>query len=117
MNDVSTFHDAVSYTHLDVYKRQIVNKYPYQAKILTSFMCNTIQATPGAMRDEVVERLCDPEVLPLHIVCDVFVGEHAQYADYIVPDVTPYESFGLPTTGTTFTGYGTTCLLYTSRCV
>ena len=86
----------------------IVNKYPYQAKILTSFMCNTIQATPGAMRDEVVERLCDPEVLPLHIVCDVFVGEHAQYADYIVPDVTPYESFGLPTTGTTFTGYGTT---------
>lgn len=86
----------------------IVNEYPYQAKILTSFMCNTIQATPGAMRDEVVERLCDPEVLPLHIVCDVFVGEHAQYADYIVPDVTPYESFGLPTTGTTFTGYGTT---------
>lgn len=86
----------------------IVNRYPYQAKILTSFMCNTIQGTPGAMRDEVIERLKDPEVLPLHIACDVFVGEHAQYADYIVPDVTPYESFGLPTTGTTFTGYGTT---------
>lgn len=86
----------------------IVNKYPYQCKILTSFMCNTIQATPGAMRDEVIERLKDPEVLPLHIVCDVFIGEHAQYADYIVPDVTPYESYGLPTTGTTFTGYGTT---------
>ena len=54
----------------------IVNKYPYQAKILTSFMCNTIQATPGAMRDEVVERLCDPEVLPLlsglhfHTLCE-----------------------------------------------
>lgn len=86
----------------------IVNRYPYQCKILTSFMCNTIQGTPGAMRDEIVERLKDPEVLPLHIVCDVFVGEHAQYADYIVPDVTPYESFGLPTIGTTFTGYGTT---------
>ena len=39
-------------------------------------MCNTIQATPGAMRDEVVERLCDPEVLPLlsglhfHTLCE-----------------------------------------------
>lgn len=86
----------------------MVNTYPYQAKILTSFMCNTIQATPGAMRDEVIERMKDPERVPLHIVCDVFFGEHAQYADYIVPDVTPYESFGLPTTGTTFTGYGTT---------
>lgn len=86
----------------------IVNRYPYQCKILTSFMCNTIQGTPGAMRDEVVARLCDTEVVPLHIACDVFVGEHAQYADYIVPDLTPYESFGLPTIGTTFTGYGTT---------
>lgn len=86
----------------------IVNQYPYQCKILTSWMVNTIQATPGAMRDEVIERLCDPEILPLHIACDVFVGEHAQYADYIVPDVTPYESYGLPTPGTTWVGYGTT---------
>ena len=93
----------------------VVNGYPYQAKILTSFMCNTIQATPGAMRDEVIERLKDTSVVPLHIACDVFIGEHAQYADYIVPDVTPYESFGLPTTGTTFTGYGTTVRWQTSE--
>ncbi len=75
----------------------IVNQYPYQAKILFSWMNNCIQATPGALRDEVIERLCDPDVVPLHIACDVFMGEHATFADYIVPDTTPFESFGVVT--------------------
>ena len=39
-----------------------------------------------------------PSVLPLHIVCDIVMGEMAAYADYFVPDVTQYEGFGLPTT-------------------
>lgn len=86
----------------------IVNQYPYQCKILTSFRCNTLQATPGAMREEVIERLKDPSVVPLHIACDVVIGEHAQYADYIVPDTNPYESYGTPTPGTTYIGYGCT---------
>ena len=81
-----------------------VNQYPYQCKIMLTWMCNVIQATPGAMRDEVIERLKDPSVLPLHIVCDVVIGEMAQVADYIVPDVTQYESFGLPSSG----AWGTT---------
>lgn len=81
-----------------------VNQYPYQCKIMLTWMCNVIQGTPGAMRDEVVERLKDPSVLPLHIVCDVVIGEMAQVADYIVPDVTQYESFGLPSSG----AWGTT---------
>lgn len=76
-----------------------VNQYPYQCKIMMTWMCNVIQGTPGAMRDEVVERLKDPAVLPLHIVCDVVIGEMAQVADYIVPDVTQYESFGIPSGG------------------
>lgn len=75
----------------------IVNQYPYQAKILISWMNDCIQATPGALREEVIERLCDPEVVPLHIACDVFMGEHATFADYIVPDTTPFESFGVVT--------------------
>ena len=75
----------------------VVNQYPYQCKIMMTWMCNVIQATPGSMRDEVIERLCDPSVLPLHIVCDIVMGEMAAYADYFVPDVTQYESFGLPT--------------------
>lgn len=85
----------------------IVNQYPYQCKILMTWMCNVIQATPGAMRDEVIEKLKDTSVLPLHIVCDIVVGEMAQYADYIVPDVTQYESFGLPTVSM-IGGFGTT---------
>lgn len=86
----------------------LVNGYPYKAKILTSWMCNTIQATPGAMREEVISRLKDPAVLPLHIACDVVIGEHAQLADYIVPDLNTYESFGLPTVGSSYAGYGST---------
>ena len=76
-----------------------INQYPYQCKIMMTWMCNVIQGTPGAMRDEVIERLCDPTVVPLHIACDIVMGEMSQYADYFVPDVTQFESFGLPTSG------------------
>ena len=74
----------------------VVNQYPYQCKIMMTWMCNVIQATPGSMRESVIERLCDPSILPLHIVCDIVMGEMAAYADYFVPDVTQYESFGFP---------------------
>lgn len=74
-----------------------INQYPYQCKIMMTWMCNVLQGTPGAMRDVVIERLCDPAVIPLHIVCDIVMGEMAQYADYFVPDVSQFESFGLPT--------------------
>lgn len=86
----------------------IVNQYPYQAKILISWMVNTLQATPGAMRDAVIERLEDPAVLPLHIACDAFIGEHTALADYIVPDTTPFESFGVVTNEGYWCGKGNT---------
>lgn len=73
-----------------------VNQYPYQCKIMLTWMCNILQATPGGMRDEVIERLKDPAVVPLHVCCDIVIGEMAQLADYIVPDLTMYESFGVP---------------------
>lgn len=85
----------------------VVNQYPYQCKIMLTWMGNPIQAGPGTFRQEVIDRLKDPDVLPLHIACDVVVGEMAQYADYIVPDVTQYESFGFPVL-TRPGGYGTT---------
>lgn len=84
----------------------IVNQYPYQCKILVTWMSNTIEATPGAWRDEFVERLEDPSVLPLFIACDVSMGEMAQMADYFVPDTTPYESFGVITNEGYFSGKG-----------
>lgn len=84
----------------------IVNVYPYQCKIMMTWMNNMLQGTPGAMRDEVLAKLANTSVIPLHIACDIVVGEEAQYADYIVPDVSTYESFGLPTVGSSFSGYG-----------
>lgn len=72
-------------------------KYPYQAKIVMSWMTNTLQATSGLLRDSVLERMKDTSIIPLHIACDVVIGEHAQYADYIVPDTNPFESFGVVT--------------------
>ena len=58
------------------------------------WMKSTLTQCPGAMRDEIIEKLCDPAVVPLVISCDVVMGEDTQYADYIVPDTNPYESFG-----------------------
>lgn len=73
----------------------VVNQYPYQAKIVMSWMNNVIQNTPSGMREQVIERLRDTSVVPLHIACDVVIGEMANLADYIVPDTNPFESFGI----------------------
>lgn len=75
----------------------MINQYPYQCKILFAWMSNTIEATPGALRDEVREKLMDPKVVPLILACDVIMGEMAALADYYIPDTTPYESFGVVT--------------------
>ena len=71
-------------------------------------MANTLQATPGAFRDELRDRLKDPDIVPLHIACDVVVGEHAHLADYIVPDTNPFESFGCTGDPGIWSGFGTT---------
>lgn len=86
----------------------VVNQYPYQAKILMSWMVNTLQVSSGAMREQVTALLADPEVVPLAITCDVFMGEHATFSDYIVPDTTPFESFGVVTQEGYFHGKGNT---------
>lgn len=86
----------------------IVHCYPYQAKILISWMVNTLQATPGALRDEIIDRLKDPAIVPLHIACDVVLGEHANLADYVIPDTNPYESFGVVTNEGYWCGKGNT---------
>ena len=86
----------------------IANQYPYQAKILFSWETNTLEASPGAMRDEFIEKLKDTSVVPLHVACDVVMGEHAQLADYVVPDTNPYESFGVVTQEGYYHGKGST---------
>ena len=86
----------------------VANAYPYQTKVMITWMADTLQASSGAMREQIVDLLKDPDVVPLAITCDVFMGEHAQLSDYFVPDTTPYESFGIRTQEGYWNGKGNT---------
>lgn len=72
----------------------IVHSYPYQAKILMFWMSNPLMSTPAAARAEVIKALKSVERVPLIIALDAFMGESTALADYIIPDTTPYESWG-----------------------
>lgn len=73
----------------------ITNRYPHNIKILMTWYCNAINASPGAMRDAVIEAFKDPEAVPLHIACDIVEGTFARLADYYVPDTSNRECFGI----------------------
>lgn len=73
----------------------IVNGYPYRPKILINWMANLFFATPGAAKQEIVETFKKHETVPLIISIDPYMGEVTQIADYVIPDTTPYESWGL----------------------
>lgn len=71
--------------------------YPYTAKILMLWMTNPLYATPGLFRKDVEDYIKDPKNIPLIIGVDVMMGDSSQYSDYIIPDTTFYESWGIPT--------------------
>ncbi len=73
----------------------IVNGYPYKPKILLNWMANLFFATPGAAKSEIIEIFKNPDTVPLIISVDPFMGEVTQIADYVIPDTTSYESWGL----------------------
>lgn len=73
----------------------VVNGYPYQAKILMFWMSNPLITTPAAAQQKVLDGLKNPERVPLILAMDAFMGESTSVADYIIPDTTPYESWGL----------------------
>lgn len=73
----------------------MVNDYPYKTKILFNWMANLFFATPGAAKDEVINQFKNPERIPLIISVDPFMGELTAVADYVIPDTTQYESWGL----------------------
>ncbi len=75
-----------------------VNSYPYQAKILMVWMANPLMTTAAAGGKAVQEELKKVERVPLIIGIDAFMGETTALADYIVPDTTPYESWGMANT-------------------
>lgn len=86
----------------------IINKYPYEAKIVLNWMANPLLAVPAASRQDVVDEFKKTDIVPLIISCDCYMGEMTALADYIVPDTTPYESWGLANIEGNFSGKGTT---------
>ena len=86
----------------------IINKYPYQAKIVLNWMANPLLAVPAGARKEVIEALKSVDNVPLFISCDAYMGEMTALADYIIPDTTPYESWGLANIEGNFSGKGVT---------
>jgi tetrathionate reductase subunit A len=59
-------------------------------------MANPLMGTPSAARKVVIEKLCDVKVLPLYISFDAFMGESTYLADYVIPDTTQFENWGIP---------------------
>jgi len=68
--------------------------YPYPGKILFLHKGTPVLSTPAGQLQ--IEALRDPERVPLFIASDIVIGETSMYADYIVPDLTYLERWGMP---------------------
>lgn len=89
-------------------------QYPYPAKIVFQHMGNPAYSAPpgmGGRQDENLpwfRMIKDLNKVPLFITDDIVVSETSMYADYIVPDSTYLEAWGVlsgfPTTPTSVTG-------------
>ncbi|MHB1682074.1 MAG: molybdopterin-dependent oxidoreductase [Bacilli bacterium] len=86
-------------------------QYPYPVKILLQHEANPAWSSPPGMSGAPDESLPwfrmikDLQKVPLYIVSDILISESSNYADYIVPDTTYLETWGmLPGFPTTPTG-------------
>ncbi len=77
-------------------------QYPYPVKILFQHMANPVYSAPpgmsGAPNDENlanVRLLKDLKKIPLYITDDIVISETSVYADYVVPDTTYVEAWGM----------------------
>lgn len=86
----------------------MLNKYPYQAKVFINWMANCLLSLPGAALKVVIDKLKDPDIIPLFISVDAYMAETTSLADYIIPDTTPYESWGVANIEGNFSGKGNT---------
>lgn len=57
-------------------------------------MANPVYAIAG-FRKALVDKLKDPKLLPLSVLINPFINETNAYADYIVPGMVTYESWGI----------------------
>lgn len=77
-------------------------QYPYPVKILFQHMADPVYSAPPGMSGEpnnenlaVPRLLKDLNKIPLYITDDIVINETSVYADYIVPDTTYVEAWGL----------------------
>jgi anaerobic selenocysteine-containing dehydrogenase len=70
------------------------DSYPYPIKALLIHMGTPALSTPGG--GDFIRALRDPKIIPLLLACDVVIGETSRYADYIIPDLTYLERWGVP---------------------
>ncbi|MEJ2638523.1 MAG: molybdopterin-dependent oxidoreductase [Desulfosarcinaceae bacterium] len=69
--------------------------YPYPGKILLLHKGTPALSIPGG-NQQIIDALRDPQRVPLFIASDIVIGESSMYADYIVPDLTYLERWGMP---------------------
>jgi tetrathionate reductase subunit A len=69
--------------------------YPYAGKILFVHKGTPALSMPGG-NQQIIDALRDPGKVPLFIASDIVIGETSMYADYIVPDLTYLERWGMP---------------------
>lgn len=71
------------------------DRYPYPIKALFVHRISPIVSTPtGQNFDKILK---DKEAIPLLVVSDVVISETAEFADYVLPDLTYLERFGFET--------------------
>jgi anaerobic selenocysteine-containing dehydrogenase len=69
-------------------------RYPYPIKAMFINKGSPVLASPAGHAQ--IEMLRDPGIIPLVVACDIVVGETSMYADYIIPDQTFLERWGIP---------------------
>lgn len=80
----------------DIYQHVIPSAaagYPYKAKFVLTNMGTVALASPAGHAQ--IEMLKDPSKIPLFVACDIVIGETSMFADYILPDLTYMERWGV----------------------
>ncbi len=67
--------------------------YPYKAKAMLIQKGTPVLASPAGHAQ--IEMLRDSSKIPLVISCDIVIGETSMYADYILPDLSFMERWGV----------------------
>ena len=70
--------------------------YPYPIKALFLHKGTPALSCPAGHKQ--IEILQDTKKIPLFVASDIVIGETSMYADYIIPDTTVWERWGMPHT-------------------